>query len=439
MVNAEHDLTYALNHNLDLEYSVIGALLLEPRFIDNVAAKLRSEDFMNPICAAIWSEALNQRNEGKSLDFILAEDIVRPNVPDAQTWIKNCMVMCPSASTAEYHAELLSAAAKERRFRSKVRDALEQQSGDELAVEIAGLCQDFISGKLGGSRTLAEVLSRTMDRMAAPQENRIYTGYKRLDGIMNGMREGNLIIVAARPSVGKSVFVQNVAENVAATSGKKVLLYSLEMSDTELGERMISANTGISLDKISNGTLEDREWIVATEACQRLYPLNLIINDAPGVTPAKVRAEARTTDNLGLIIIDFLTLMRSERKHDNRNLEVGAISRELKLLAKELKIPIIVLAQLNRNVSDTDKPRLGDLRDSGEIEQNADTVIFLWNVDTESSIKAIGVAKNRKGRCGDVQMHFEGDRMRFHELRYEQESWPKARSKNSGSRWGDDD
>lgn len=440
MASVEHDLSYALNHNLDLEFSVIGALLIEPRFLDKVVSKLRSEDFMNPICAAIWSEAITQRNEGKALDFVLAEDIVRPNVPDAQTWIKNCMVMCPSAATAEYHAELLSVAAKERRFRNAVREALERQTGDELVVEIAGFCQDYISGKLGRSRTLAEVLDRTMDKMAMPAQNRLFTGYKRLDGMMKGMREGNLIIVAARPSVGKSVFAQNIAENVAANSGKKVLLYSLEMSDIELGERWISANSGISLEKISDGALEDSEWLKASSACQSLYSLGLVINDDTGITTAKIRAEARTTDNLGLIIIDFLTLMRSERKFDNRNLEVGAISRELKLLAKELKIPIIVLAQLSRKVSDTDKPSLGDLRDSGEIEQNADKVVFLWNVDAENGLKGIGIAKNRQGRCGDVQMQFQGDRMRFYEMRYEDENWSRAKQKSSGSnRWGDDD
>lgn len=440
MASIENDLSYALNHSIDLEFSVIGAVLIEPRFLDKVAGKLHSEDFVSPLCAQIWNEAIAQRNNGKVLDFVLAEDIVRPSVPDAKEWIKSCMTMCPSAASAEYHAELISAAAKDRRFRESVREALEKQSGDKLAVEIAGLCQDLIQGKQGRSRTLAEVLDRTLDKMNSPQQDRLYTGYKRLDGLMKGMRDGNLIIVAARPSVGKSVFAQNLAENVAATSGKKVLLYSLEMSDIELGERWLSANSGISLEKISDADLEDEEFIKVTEACRTLYPLNLIINDDTGITAAKIRAEARTTDNLGLIVIDFLTLMRSERRFDNRNLEVGAISRELKLLAKELKIPIIVLAQLSRKVSDTDKPSLGDLRDSGEIEQNADKVIFLWKANEEEDIRGVGIAKNRQGRCGDIQMAFDGEHMRFMELARDQEVWskPKAKSSNRG-RWEDDD
>ena len=142
---------------------------------------------------------------------------------------------------------------------------------------------------------------------------------------------------------------------------------------------------------------------------------------------------------MGLIIIDFMTLMKSEGKYDSRNLEVGAISRELKLLAMELNIPIIVLSQLNRSVSDTDRPTLAALRDSGELEQNANKVIFLWNIDVEQGIKGVAVAKNRQGRCGAVQMRFVGDQMRFVEMRADEEVWSKTTPPRRRGKWEDDD
>ena len=226
--------------------------------------------------------------------------------------------------------------------------------------------------------------------------------------------------------------------NVART-GKSVLLYSLEMSDEELGERIISGASGVQLDRITDHDLDEQAWKRLSDACQYLYDLPLIINDDPGVTTSKIRAEARTTKNLGLIIIDFMTLMKSEGKYDSRNLEVGAISRELKLLAMELNIPIIVLSQLNRSVSDTDRPTLAALRDSGELEQNANKVIFLWNIDVEQGIKGVAVAKNRQGRCGAVQMRFVGDQMRFVEMRADEEVWSKTTPPRRRGKWEDDD
>ena len=285
---------------------------------------------------------------------------------------------------------------------------------------------------------MAQTLNKLMDSLSAPPANRVETGFTRVDALLKGIRAGNLVIVAARPAAGKSIWAQCVAMNVART-GKSVLLYSLEMSDEELGERIIAGASGVQLDKITDHTLDEQAWKRLSEACQYLYDLPLIINDDPGVTTSKIRAEARTTKNLGLIIIDFMTLMKSEGKYDSRNLEVGAISRELKLLAMELNIPIIVLSQLNRSVSDTDRPTLAALRDSGELEQNANKVIFLWNIDVEQGIKGVAVAKNRQGRCGAVQMRFIGDQMRFVEMRADEEVWSKTTPPRRRGKWEDDD
>ena len=437
MANQDQELSFALRYNFEYEYSVIGALLLEPRFLERTAAKVKGEDFVDPICALLWEEALKCRNEGKPFDAVIASDLISEKVQDAYNWLKNCMALCPSAANSELHAEIIHREAKERRLKARISEAMETGKGDELAVEIAGICQDYISDKLGRSHSMFELMNKVVDKLEGPPEGSVNTGFTKFDNLLKGMRSGNLIIIAARPSVGKSAFAQNIAENVARR-GKKVILYSLEMSDDELGERWLSANSGVELDKITDRKLEEDDWKNIANACQRLSELPLIINDDPGVTTARIRAEARTTENLGLIIIDFVTLMKSESRYDSRNLEVGAISRELKLLAMELKIPIIALAQLNRNVADTDKPGLRDLRDSGELEQNANKVIFLWNVNSEDQIKGVSVAKNRQGRCGQVQMSFCGDKMRFYELLPSAEQWNSESAQKKKSRWSED-
>ena len=432
-------LLYALNYNQDMEYSVVGALFIDPNVLDRIGGKLSAEDFVNPVCADLFSAASRARNDGELLDPVMAQDAIRGKVPDAGAFIAKCMELCPSVTSAEGHAVRIRADAKDRRLRARISEALTSYKGDELATQIAGITQDYIGGRLGRSRTMAQTLDRALNALSEPPADRVETGFRRTDALLKGLRGGNLILIAARPAVGKSVYAQNVAMNVAR-SGKTVLLYSLEMSNEELGERIVSGASGVPLDNVTDHALTDPLWAKITAACERLYNLPLIINDDPNVTASKIRAEARVTKNLGLIIIDFMTLLKSERQYDSRNLEVGALSRELKLLAMELDIPIIALSQLNRNVSETDRPRLADLRDSGELEQNANKVIFLWNINEEQGIKGLAIAKNRQGRCGAVQMRFWGDQMRFVEMRPEEEIWSATTPpRKSKVKWSDED
>lgn len=439
MANDERELLYALNYNQNMEFSVVGACFIDPLFLDRTAGRLSAEDFMNPICAMLYSAAAKERGNGKMLDPVAAEDIIRDKVTDPAGFIRDCMMLCPSVTSAESHADYIREQAKDRRLRTKIDEAMSENQGDKLATQIAGICQDYISGRLGRSHTMAQTLDKVLNALNSPPAGRVETGYKRTDALLKGMRGGNLVIIAARPAAGKSVYAQNIAINVAKT-GKTVLLYSLEMSDEELGERIIAGASGIPLDNVTDHTLTEQSWERISAACEGLYSLPLIINDDPGVTVSKIRAEARVTQNLGLIIVDFMTLLKSERRYESRNLEVGAISREMKLLAMELDVPIVVLSQLNRSVADTDRPTLAALRDSGELEQNANKVIFLWNIDEEKGIKGLAVAKNRQGRCGAVQMRFLGDQMRFVEMRTEEEIWSKTTPpRKSRGKWDDDD
>ena len=443
MTNDERALQYAVEYNQDTEFSVTGAYLLYPRIMDKLVCVLQSEDFMNPLCAKLYAAAAKAYRDGKILDPVMARDEIIHDTANPTQFIADCMKICPSGTAAEGHAEYIHAQAKTRIFKAAVDEILSTCTGDELVTGIAGVCQDLLSGKLGRSHSMGQILDKFMDSLNAPPAGRIKTGFVRTDAMLNGLRGGDLVVIAARPAVGKSVWAVNTAINVAR-SGKTVLLYSLEMSDEELGERIVSGQSGVPMSNVTNHKLTEPFWERITRTCQDLYELPLIINDDPRINVSKIRAEARINKNVGLIVIDYLTLMKSENRYANRNLEIGAISRDLKLLAAELDIPIIAVAQLNRSVDETGRPTLLSLRDSGEIEQNASRIIFLWNISAEDdngspSIKGLAVAKNRFGCCGAVQMRFVGDQMRFVEMRADEEVWSKTTPPRRRGKWEDDD
>ena len=206
------------------------------------------------------------------------------------------------------------------------------------------------------------------------------------------------------------------------------MIYSLEMLADELAERMI-ARHGMKLDALIDGDLSEAQYSEIAGICSKLSKLPIRINDAPNMTVAKIRAEVAAVPNLALIIVDFLSLRHSGHKYENRNLELGAISRDLKNLASELQVPIIALAQLNRGTSDTERPTLRSLRDSGELEQNANKVLLLWHFDRELNHIGISVAKNRRGKTGAVKLYFDGDHMRFTEIDNIHEEPEKAKNK----------
>lgn len=231
---------------------------------------------------------------------------------------------------------------------------------------------------------------------------------------MNGFEGGQLIIVGARPGVGKSAFLLDIAESVAR-AGNETLFVSLEMSASELTERLLARRSMATMDNLIDRDLNDETWTDIAAVSNRLERLPLHFWDKPAVTVSKIRGAAATIHNLRLIVVDYLGLMQADRRADSRNLELGQISRDLKNLASELQIPIVAAAQLNRGVNDTERPTLLSLRDSGELEQNGSKVLFLWRVDEFGTV-GVSVAKNRRGRQGVVQMTFDGAHQKFTEL-----------------------
>lgn len=399
-----------------LEKNVIGSLLIEPRLMKDVMGFLSAADFSSVPCSAVYAFALDKYTKNEAFDPVIAMESVAGMVESPHDFMADCMNQTGGTwVNGKAHAELLKKAADDIRLYRGIQDALDRCEAAELPTELIKICQDAMKGQLGKTRTMQELISQLFDSFSEGPSKRLDTGFKRLDGLLMGMRPGNLVIVAARPGVGKSAFALDVAEHVAAKR-KKVLIYSLEMSGDELSERWMAKSSGVAMDKIIQHDFEKSDWKPMNDAASYLYGLPIIVNDEANVSPAKVRSTAVEISDLELIIVDYVGLMESDggkRAKENRNLELGSISRDLKKLAAELQIPIIMLCQLNREIDDETMPELRHLRDSGELEQNANKIIFIWNLDKDEQTVGVSVAKNRQGKKGVVQMYFESDYMRF--------------------------
>ena len=418
----------------NLEQCVIGALCIAPEKMKEVARFLRSEDFTILACDKIYEVLFTWFINNKAIDINLLPQELKDSISDPFNYIRECMMLAPTTNNVVLHAHVIHDAAKERRFQSEVMDCFNKYSGDDLATEILKTSQDYLKDGIGETKTLFDIVNQTLDNLSKPLGLRINTGFPRLDGILKGMREGNLIIIGARPSVGKTAFALDLAVS-AAKQGHKTLFYSMEMTSEELVQRLLSTYSGVQLSQIIDGQMDDNELLEYVQAGARISGLPVLIEDASNVTVETIRTKAIEEQDVKIIFVDYIGLLQSTKNYQNRNYELGAMSRDLKNLAMELKIPIVVLAQLNRNVNSDQEPNLSDLRDSGELEQNANKVIFLWNIDEEEGIRGVKVAKNRNGRIGTVQMNFDGEHQKFIE-RSEDIEYRKAKSTG---RFSDDD
>ena len=282
-------------------------------------------------------------------------------------------------------------------------------------------------------RQIDKVVLEALDKISSAAKNRgavtgVPTGFKDLDGYLSGLQPSDFVLVAARPSMGKTAFVLNVAENVAIKQGITTAIFSLEMSNVQLVNRMLSLESTVDADKLRKGRLDSSDWGKLIEGADSIAKSHLIIDDTPGISISELRSKCRKykmENDLGLVIIDYLQLMSgSGRRSDNRQQEISDISRALKALARELNVPVVTLSQLSRAVEQRPdhRPMLSDLRESGAIEQDADVVMFLYrddyyNKDTDiKGIAEIIIAKQRNGPIGTVKMAWIPEQTRFADL-----------------------
>jgi replicative DNA helicase len=423
-----------MDRSAEAEYNIIGAILKDQRIIEKIT-KLQPEDFTIENCAIVYEAAVDASERGKTFDGVIAADVLKKRMGEreAATFVLECMDITPTTSNVELHAKLVHRYAGARQIKESVQETLVSDNPQDIATGLITICQTFLQGeKSGRVKTLSDALQEMINEK--PDNTiRIDTGFPKLDSILKGLNGGNFVLIGARPGVGKSAFALDIART-AAGKGNKILLFSMEMLAVELAERIVARDPRLNLDVIIDKKYSTEDWTVLTEICSTLSKLPLLISDEPSVTVSKIRSQAMATPGLKMIIVDFMTLMTSSKKYDSRNLEVGAMSRDLKNLSMEMKIPIVALAQLNRDKDETDKPELRDLRDSGELEQNANKVIFLWNLDApvEGAPQRVGVcvAKNRRGNRGISIMRFDGSHMRFIET--DEKYVPKKKNKVFG-------
>jgi replicative DNA helicase len=431
-------------HNLDAEMSVLGAILISDRTLYALVIEegLKPADFYRDRHRTVYEAMLALYHENEPIDVVtvsdhlnqrgLLEDIggraavdalagAPPSVSGARRYARivreNSLLRRLLSTTYRIQTEV-----GERRF--EPRDLVERAEKAMLEVAHDDSQADF--------RQVREILNEELQKMQLlSQQGTALTGtpsgFKDLDEITGGFQPGNLIIIAARPSMGKSALVTNIAENAAIDHERAVALFSLEMSETELAQRFVASQGRIFGDKLRKGRVPDSEWPRILEASQKLARAPLFVDDSSDIGILDIRAKARrlhaqTDGGLGLIIIDYLQLLRPEAGVENRVEQVGQMSRGLKILARELGVPVIALSQLSRAVEQRHdkKPILSDLRESGNIEQDADLVMFIYRDEyynkeesEEQGMADLLIAKHRNGGLGDVSLTFRKEYPKF--------------------------
>ncbi|WP_440552917.1 replicative DNA helicase [Vescimonas sp.] len=413
------------DYSADAEQAVIGSMLIDASCVKDLMKCLEGEDFFIQTNQDIFETVRRMYVAGKPIDGVMvADELERAGKYSSETrsYLVQCMEITPTSANAMEYAQIVRKKAEKRRFTQAVMDALTGEDDPQAAV--AAICHQKMRQRRGTRlKTMADAMTEAMENIAGKKEGRIDTGFPLLDATLKGLWPGHLVLVGARPGCGKSAMCMEIAES-AAMKGKTVLHVTAEMKAGEVGERLIAKRTeGVTMDQLIDGVPETDEdlWMNIAYTASMEAKLPVYFYDGSDVTVSRIRELALGIENLSMIVVDYIGLMIGEKdkRAENRNLELGGISRELKLLATEMDIPILAAAQLSRTVNETDKPKLSSLRDSGELEQNAVKVIFLWKTDPGDDTQVgCTVAKNRRGRTGDVNFYFDGSKMTFTELSY---------------------
>jgi replicative DNA helicase len=426
--------------DLAAEQSALGSMLLSKDAIADCAEVVRPQDFYRPAHEAIHEAVIDLYSRGEPVDAITVSDELTKRGDltrvGGTAYLHQLISSVPTAANASYYAQIVAERAVLRRLVEAgtriVQMGYAQGAGD--VEDIVNLAQAEVYGvaeKRGGEdyTILGELLEPTMDEIehAAGSSGEMIgvpTGFTDLDELTNGLHAGQMVIVAARPAVGKSTFALDIARAAAIKSNLPSVIFSLEMSRTEITMRLLSAESQIALQHMRKGSLRDADWTRIAETQGRIHGAPLFIDDSPNMSLMEIRAKCRRLKqrhNLKLVIVDYLQLMSSGKRVESRQQEVAEFSRALKLLAKELELPVIALSQLNRGPEQrTDKkPQMSDLRESGSIEQDADVVILLHReslYERESPREGeadVIVAKHRNGPTGTITVAFQGHYSRF--------------------------
>ena len=450
-----------LPYNMQAEQSVLGAVLLKPDTLTDLVEILKPEMFYTRQNAQIWTEMLRLFTNDQTIDFVtlldaVVSDGVFPSADEAKIYLTGLAETVPSISNVKAYAQIVQEKYLVRQLMGVAKDIL-QDAGDEpdadLLLENAEQrIYEIRSGRDSSALTplsssMVETLTN-LQKISGPDADKykgIPTGFRLLDTVLTGLGRGDLIILAARPGMGKTSFALNIATNVARQQKVPTIIFSLEMTCEQLTDRILSSTANIDSQAFRTGRLNNSDWNDFAQATSLLYNAPIYMDDSSGISVPEIKAKIRTInqdpkkEKIGLVIIDYLQLMQSAKRTESRVQEISDITRNLKIMAKELNVPVIALSQLSRAAEKTTgrsdhRPQLSDLRDSGSIEQDADIVAFLYRDDyyrkeSEESENAIEdntieviLEKNRAGARGTVKLLFQKEYNKFSSIAQFEES-----------------
>jgi len=422
--------------SLEAEQSVLGSILIDPACLDTLTSIISSSDFYLEEHQSIYTAMQGMYLKSKNIDVVtLIDELVKEGIYDAaggKEYIRLIAETVPTAANVKDYAEIVRSKSTLRALIGACEEVTEaaytEEEEVERLVEMAESKIYAIAEQKDNKNfvhikdALLQVYNHLQQLVTNREETQgMKTGFSGLDRVLVGMAKSDLVLVGARPGMGKTSFAMNVAVSAARRSGKAVCVFSLEMSAEQLVTRLLSSEALVDSYHLRSGELTDEDWQKLAHASSILSDCQILIDDTTGMTVTGMMAKLRRVKNLGLVVIDYLGLMQSEHRNDNRVQEVSEISRNLKLMAKEFEIPVICCAQLSRGPeSRTDKrPMLSDLRDSGAIEQDADIVMFLYreeyykDKENPQNTAEVIVAKNRHGSTGKVEMGWLGQYTKF--------------------------
>jgi replicative DNA helicase len=434
-----------LPQNIEAECGVLGSIIIDPEAIVQVTEFLFPDDFYRDAHRTIYEVILQLYEQREPADFItICDELERRNKLEdvgGASYITSLINQVPTSGNVEYYGRIVERNAILRRLieaAGQIAAIAYQEEDADVALDKAEQLIFNISQRHARSdfALLRDILSEYMNKLDQLHERRgtivgVPTGFTDLDHLTGGLQKSDLIILAARPAVGKTSLALTMAHNTAIKHQRSVAIFSLEMSKEQLVQRLLSMDAAIDQQRLRTGWIEDDEWERIVYAMGTLSEANIWIDDTAGISTVEMRSKARRLQaehGIDLIIVDYLQLMQSMsgsgKRNENRVQEISEISRNLKGLARELNVPVLALAQLSRAVESRQSkvPQLSDLRESGSIEQDSDIVMFIYrddvyNPETErKNIADIIVAKHRNGPVGQISLYFQASQTRFHDL-----------------------
>lgn len=426
-------------HNMEAEQSVLGCMLLDKESVATATDFLNSDDFYADAHKEIFDSMVEIYDRGEPVDLVTVTEQLRQRgtleAVGGVAYLSDLSMAVPSTANIKYYVDIVEEKAILRRLIAACNDIInksyEAREEIDLIIDHAekSIFQITQRNTVSDFEPIKTVLLETYSKIEEMSKNQgkiigVPTGFHDFDQKTSGLQPSDLILVAARPSMGKTSFVLNIAQYAAIRANVPVAIFSLEMSKDQLVQRMLSAEANVELQKIRTGDLSEEDWIKLVEAAGPLSQAPIYIDDTPGISVMEMRSKARRLKlekGLGMIIIDYLQLMSGRGRAENRQQEISEISRSLKALARELSVPVVTLSQLSRapEARTDHRPMLSDLRESGAIEQDADLVAFLYrdeyyNPDTEKkNIAEVIIAKQRNGPTGTVELVWLGQYTKF--------------------------